>query len=139
MKNIFPLLIAICLLAGCAAGPGSYSAIDDRTNYHTALEQLSADAAQNLAAKYPPGRTVLEVIPYKENSRFAEYFENALRERGFSIGQGGISVKYVVDFVEKNTMYLTITVNDGYGFSCFYNYGGRGKPVIQQGKSIFGE
>ena len=139
MKKIFLLFIAAYLLSGCAAGAGSYSAIDDKVRFPNALERLSKDAAFNLAAKYPPGRTVVEVVPYKENSRFAEYLENALRERGFSIGQGGISVNYVADFVEKTNVYLTVRVNDGYGFSCFYSYDGRGKPVIQQGKSIFGE
>lgn len=139
MNKILPLLIAACLLAGCAAGSDSYSAIDDKVRFPLALERLSEDAALNLAAKYPPGRTAVEVLPYKENSRFAEYLENALRERGFSIGQGGISLNYVVDFVEKDSMYLTIRVNDGYGFSCFYGFAGRDEPVTRQGRSIFGE
>lgn len=138
MKNILLSLIIMGLLAGCAANSSSYSAIDDTVRYPNALERLTKDAAQNLAVKYPPGRTTIEVIPYKENSRFAEYLENALRERGFSIGKDGISINYLVDFVDKDMMYLTIMVNDGYGFSCFYNYRGKGEPVIQQGKSVLG-
>lgn len=138
MKKIFLLLTAIFLLNGCAVEQGSYSAIDDKTRYPNALESLSADAAQSLAAKYPPGRTTVEVVPYTENSRFAEYLENALRERGFTVGQGGVSLNYLVDFVGTDAMYLAITVNDGYGFCCFYNYSGKGNPVIRQGKSVLG-
>lgn len=130
MKKIL-IFVALCTLLLCSACSGkitgSYSAIDNATKYNHALQQLADDTALTLSKKYPAGRTALNIVPAQDKSAFAMRLEDALRAKGFSFADTGLDLQYIVDFVqaaEKDAIYTSISLADGYAFSCVYT----GKP-----------
>ncbi|MDR2055445.1 MAG: TcpQ domain-containing protein [Desulfovibrio sp.] len=115
------LLILLCIMcfSGCVfrSVNGAYDGVSGE--YPTTAGQLAVQAANELARRYPPGRTSLSLnaVP----GAFGGAFEEKLRQRGFAVRPGGqfadVGVSYTLDAIHgEPSCYLRVTTSDGHSF-----------------------
>ncbi len=100
---------------------------------------IAEDAADFLAAKYPPGHTTLQIVPAdKSANAFDNVFEARLRTLGFTVrsaaptGPAGsaapdaLTLSYILDRIEADaSYYLQIRLSDGTAISRAYTATGQ--------------
>ncbi|MGE4538401.1 MAG: TcpQ domain-containing protein [Desulfovibrio sp.] len=123
MRSIFLLGLAVLCFSGCAKlhTAGSMATYDGvSSDYPGDAQALAVSAAEEMAHRYPPGRTTLALA--KTDSVFGQDLESALRERGFSIAApdaAGIQVAYTLDVIRDETppaCYLRVRTSDHTAF-----------------------
>ncbi len=135
---IFSLLLAVCLISGCASrGPiGSFAGPLPEKD---AVSAIAGDAVSILSDMYPPGHTTLHVLPAKEaENGFALALDNGLRARGFTLAADGVdavSVAYILDMLEdKAAWYLRLRLSDGKAIARVYD--ALGQPEAGQSRTV---
>ncbi len=118
------MLLFVAALYGCALHghrTGAGAAYDGvSSDYPGDAQALAATAAEEMANRYPPGRTTLALD--KTASTFGQDLEIALRERGFSVAapdSPGVQVAYTLDVIRDEappTCYLRVRTSDGVVF-----------------------
>lgn len=126
MRYILLLLLAM-QLQGCVmqtrhvdnGGMPTYDGVSD--TYPGDAQSLAAMAAEELARRYPPGRTTLTLA--KTKSTFGQELDTTLRAQGFLISApdspAGIRVGYTLDVIRDETSptcYLQVRTSDGESF-----------------------
>lgn len=126
MRYILLLLLAM-QLQGCVmqtrhvdnGGMPTYDGVSD--TYPGDAQSLAVMAAEELARRYPPGRTTLTLA--KTNSTFGQELDTTLRAQGFLISAhdspAGIRVGYTLDVIRDETSptcYLQVRTSDGESF-----------------------
>jgi hypothetical protein len=134
MKTIFlPLCMFILLASGCASRRpvGSFCGPlpDD-----AAVTAIAADAVACLVDLYPPGHTVLRLLPAKEaENGFASAFESGLRAQGFTVtadaSPDAVIVAYTLDALyekdAKAAWYLQLRLSGGKAVAQAYSADGQ--------------
>lgn len=124
------LLLMLIVLSGCAAKqPGSFAG-DGLAPEQARL--VARDAANRLAAAYPPGRTALQLPA--TSGVFGQVLDQELRAKGFALEPGGLALAFVLDDLrdEPSVWYLQLSAADGFAFSRTYMLGvqtGQGQPL----------
>lgn len=99
------IVLLLLVLSGCAS-MGSSNGFDGVSASHpSATEPIARDAARLMAGFYPPGHTSLHVNPA---AGFGQAFDGALRQRGFTMSESGIPVKYQLDMLDASLCYLSL-------------------------------
>lgn len=123
MRLIILLLALLLFLSGCGGigvrseGLSGMSSFDGVSDAYPGARALSLFAAQELANRYPPARTLVALS--KTNTPFGQDLEQALRAQGFSVmpdGSAGIPVAYTLDLIKDQvpaTCYLQIKSPEG--------------------------
>ncbi|MBI4804086.1 MAG: TcpQ domain-containing protein [Desulfovibrio sp.] len=126
MRYILLLLLAV-QLQGCVmqtrhvdnGGIPTYDGVSD--TYPGDAQSLATMAAEELARRYPPGRTTLTLA--KTKSTFGQELDTTLRAQGFLISApdspAGIRVGYTLDVIRDETSptcYLQVRTSDGESF-----------------------
>lgn len=126
MRYILLLLLAM-QLQGCVmqtrhvdnGGMPTYDGVSD--TYPGDAQSLAVMAAEELARRYPPGRTTLTLA--KTKSTFGQELDATLRAQGFLISApdspAGIRVGYTLDVIRDETSptcYLQVRTSDGESF-----------------------
>lgn len=127
---LFSLLLALLMVSGCAVrGPiGSYCGPLPEGG---AVSVIATDAVSCLVGLYPPGHTVLHVVPAKNvDNGFAGAFESGLRAQGFTLAAAdasdAIAVAYTLDSLEdKAAWYLQLRLSDGKAIARAYTASGQ--------------
>jgi len=120
VRTVVMLLFMMAGLYGCAlhghrTGTAAYDGVS--ADYPGDGQVLAAVAAEEMANRYPPGRTTLALD--KTQSTFGQDLETALRERGFSVAapdSPGVQVAYTLDVIRDEvppTCYLRVRTSDG--------------------------
>lgn len=114
-----PLLLLICLMAGCASRGFNGSFVGELPP-GKAVEAIASDAAAQIADIYPPGHSaVFVLVPEKDD--FTPAFENALRQSGFTVlaspAENAVAVAYVLDQLnwkksDEKVWYLQLRLSD---------------------------
>ena len=106
MRVFLLALAALIAGSGCLGVNGKGGAFDGVSNAHpAAIGPIAQDAARLMAGFYPPGRTSLRV---DAGTGFGRAFENALRQRGFTLSEAGQPVAYQLDMLEPGLCYLSL-------------------------------
>ena len=139
---IFPLLLMVLLVSGCAGrGPvGSYCGPLPEGN---AVSVIAADAVSCLSSLYPPGHTSVHLVPAKNvDNAFVQAFENGLRTKGFTLAASPTAdsavIAYTLDAMdEKSAWYLQLRISDnaGNGKSIARAYTSSGQPEAGQSRT----
>lgn len=126
MRYILLLLLAV-QLQGCVmqtrhvdnGGMPTYDGVSD--TYPGDAQSLADMAAEELARRYPPGRTTLTLA--KTKTTFGQELDTTLRAQGFLISApdspAGIRVGYTLDVIRDETSptcYLQVRTSDGESF-----------------------
>lgn len=124
------ILVLLLLLSGCAARQHGSFAGDGLAPEQARL--VARDAADRLAAAYPPGRTALQLPA--TSGVFGQVLEQELRARGFALEPGGLALAFVLDALrdEPGVWYLQLSAAEGFAFSRTYMLGGQtgqGQPL----------
>jgi hypothetical protein len=130
------------LLSGCASrGPlGSFCG---PLPEDAAVTAIAADAVACLAGLYPPGHTVLRLLPAKEaENGFALAFESGLRAQGFTViadaSPDAVIVAYTLDALyekkEKAAWYLQLRLSDGKAVARVYD--ANGQPEAGRSRTV---
>ncbi|GAB7081887.1 hypothetical protein [Megalodesulfovibrio paquesii] len=124
------LLLMLIVLSGCAARQHGSFAGDGLAPEQARL--VARDAADRLAAAYPPGRTALQVPATP--GVFGQVLDQELRAKGFALEPGGLALAFVLDALrdEPGIWYLQLSAADGFAFSRTYMLGaqtGQGQPL----------
>ena len=128
MRYILLLLLLLAMqLQGCVmqtrhvdnGGMPTYDGVSD--TYPGDAQSLAVMAAEELARRYPPGRTTLTLA--KTKSTFGQELDTTLRAQGFLISApdspAGIRVGYTLDVIRDETSptcYLQVRTSDGESF-----------------------
>ncbi|MFW5837077.1 MAG: hypothetical protein ACOCVM_03655 [Desulfovibrionaceae bacterium] len=130
-------LLALALaLAGCSVKHGDSFCADGVSGGR--MEAVAQDAADRLAAEYPPGRTALHLAPAR-NGDFAAILENKLRSLGFRLepADGGetLTLAYTLDALQAppDAWYLSIRLSDGFSFTRIYTFGPDAGDSVSKG------
>lgn len=126
------LLVVSCLASGCA-GKGVVGSFFGEIPQHAVSTAIAEDAANYLAGKYPPGHTVLHILPAgKSANAFDSAFESRLRALGFTVrpevpaAPEVLTVSYILDRIEADeSYYLQIRLSDGTAISRAYTATGQ--------------
>ncbi|MDR2504238.1 MAG: TcpQ domain-containing protein [Deltaproteobacteria bacterium] len=108
MKKMLCLLL---LLAGCAQEtyPPAFDGVS--RPHPEAVAYIASNAAKHLASIYPPGLTAIWLADV--DTPFARAFENALRQKGFTIFPGGgLAIGYILDMLSDGSCYLSLRLPD---------------------------
>ncbi|GHV49815.1 hypothetical protein FACS1894168_0080 [Deltaproteobacteria bacterium] len=141
MRTIL-LCLLLCMTSGCASrGPiGSFAGPLPEQN---AVSAIAGDAVTLLTGLYPPGHTVLYVLPAKEaENAFAQALENGLRAKGFTVaaeaGADTVTVAYTLDNLdEKSAWYLRLGIADGKAVRVMARaYDAQGQPEAGQSRTV---
>ncbi len=136
---IVSLLLAVCLVSGCASrGPiGSFAGPLPEKD---AVSAIAGDAVSILTDMYPPGHTTLHVLPAKDaENGFALALDNGLRARGFTLAApdspGVLTLAYILDMLEdKAAWYLRLRLSDGKAIARVYD--ALGQPEAGQSRTV---
>lgn len=130
MRNFRMLLLVVLLpfLPACAAKNPVGSYVGEPLPDNGAIALIAQDATTSLTEMYPPGHTTLSLLGTENTNTFGEYFENSLREKGFTIAPSpeGINIAYVLDAIdEKSAWYLQLKLSDSKNFARVYSASGQ--------------
>ena len=120
------LFLSPVISAGCASRslkPLNSFVADDYPA--TAVTTLADQTTLTLAAKYPPGHTII-YLNQSDNPKdeLGVALEQALRAKGFSVvpenNENALTVAYVLDRIDEELWYLRLTVSDGLSIARTY-------------------
>jgi len=120
MRALLLPWLFMLLASGCAK-PGLVGSFCGPLPEHQAVSAIAADAVASLSALYPPGHTVLHLLPAQDaDNDFAVALENGLRAKGFTLAATGsgdaITVVYILDALDKgdgnSAWYLQLRLSD---------------------------
>ena len=111
------LLVAVSLVSGCASR-GSLGSFAGPLPDKGAVVAIAGDAVSILADLYPPGHTVIRLLPATTENGFALALENGLRAKGFTLvsadSSNTLTLAYTLDMLEEKTAwYLQLRLSDG--------------------------
>jgi len=129
------LLVLTCLASGCA-NKGFVGSFYGEIPQQGVTAAIAEDAADFLAAKYPPGHTTLQIVPAdKSANAFDNVFEARLRTLGFTVRPSApaapaepdaLTLSYILDRIEADaSYYLQIRLSDGAAISRAYTATGQ--------------
>ncbi len=126
------LLVISCLASGCA-NKGVVGSFFGEIPQNTVSTAIAGDAADYLAGQYPPGHTVLQILPADKSANdFDTAFESRLRTLGFTVRPSAqtaldaLTVSYILDRIEADdSYYLQIRLSDGKAISRAYTATGQ--------------
>ena len=116
---LFSMLLAVCLVSGCASR-GPFGSFAGPLPENAAVAAIADDAVSILAGLYPPGHTSLRLLSAKDaKNGFALAFESGLRAKGFTLAApdatDSLTLAYTLDVLEeKAAWYLQLRLSDPY-------------------------
>lgn len=139
---LFSVLLAVCLASGCASrGPiGSFAGPLPEKD---AISIIADDAVSTLAGLYPPGHTVIRLLPAKNvENGFALALESGLRTKGFTLAvsdsSDALTLAYTLDMLEdRAAWYLQLRLSDGKDIRIMARaYDAHGQPEAGQSRTV---
>lgn len=143
MRTLLVTLLLAVSLSGCASR-GSFISFAGSLPEKAAVSAIAADAVSTLAGMYPPGHTVLRLLPAREaENGFALALENGLRAEGLTLASGdapgSVVMAYVLDDLEeKAAWYLQLRLyDDKAGFRAIARaYTASGQPEAGHSRTV---
>lgn len=136
MRTLSVILLLLTLCASGCANKGIVGSFYGEMPHNSVPVRIAGDAADYIAALYPPGHTALQVLSADDSDNpFSSAFEGGLRKIGFRMLPASdvpadsdhcISISYTLDVLEKDAAYyLQLRFSDGKAVARSYSVTGQ--------------